>query len=167
MKAQLIISNVSFTYYDTDFAFFQTTPDINQADAQTQCINWGGNLAAIKSSVEDSLLLYSIADLDETFTCHIGLNDVDYEAGTDGSLFVWINGINSAYRNFGTLLHNFPRSNDDNNCVRHRYRVGDIGTLSQGWLNALCTDERNCYFCTKPGKERSLIINQYVNDNTL
>ena len=96
------------------------------------------------------MLLYSIADLDVTFTCHIGLNDIDHEAGTNGSHFVWVDGSTSAYRNFGTLLYDFPISEDDHHCVRHRYRVD--GTLSQGWLNAPFTDERNCYFCNKPGK---------------
>ena len=80
---------------------------IVQSVAQTQCINWGGNLAAIKSTVEDSLLLYSIPDLDTTFTCHIGLNVIDIEAGTNGSAFVWIDGSSSSYRNWGTLIHTF------------------------------------------------------------
>ena len=141
------------------FGYFNNSSLIDWYSAQLRCLDWGGNLATVKSDEEDSLLLYSIADLEETFTCHIGLNDIDYEAGIDESLFVWVDGSNSAYRNFGTLSHNFPRPNHDHNCVRHRYRVGDIGTLSQGWINALYTDERNCYFCTKPGKERSLIIN--------
>ena len=96
------------------------------------------------------MLFYSIPDLEITFTCHIGLNDINNEAGTDGDAFVWVDGSNSTYRNFGTLLHNFPISEDDYHCVRHRYRVD--GTLSQGWLNEPCTDERNCYFCNKPGK---------------
>ena len=119
MKAQLSISNVLFTYYDTDFAFFRTAPDINQADAKTQCINWGGNLATIKSSVEDSLILYSIPDSEIAFSCHIGLNDIDNEAGTDGSTFVWIDSSNNAYRNFGTLGQGYPVTNDGSDCVRH------------------------------------------------
>ena len=161
------VPDTQLTYGRTLFGYFSDSPPIDWYTAQLRCLDWGGNLATIKSPVEDILLLYSVADLDETFTCHIGLNDIDYEAGTDGSMFVWIDGSNNAYRNFGTLLHNFPRSIDDHHCVRHRYKAGGIGTLSQGWFNAPCTDERNCYFCTKPGKERFLIINQYVNDNTL
>ena len=100
------------------FGYFNNSSLIDWYSAQLRCLDWGGNLATVKSDEEDSLLLYSITDLEETFTCYIGLNDIDYEAGTDESLFVWIDGSNSAYRNFGTLLHNFPRSNDDDNCVR-------------------------------------------------
>ena len=145
-----VFSDVSFTYDGTDFAYFQTYPDINQPDAQTQCMNWGGNLSTINSAVEDSLLLYSIPDLETTFTCHIGLNDIDNEAGTDGDAFVWIDGSNNIYRKWGTLNNNFPISNIDYDCVRHRYRISG-GELSQGWLNNRCSDRRNCYFCSKQG----------------
>ena len=148
MKAQLPISNVS--YYDTDFAFFQTFPNINQSDAQTQCINWGGNLATIKSAVEDSLLLYIIPDSERAFSCHIGLNDIDNEAGTDGSAFVWIDGSTNAYRNFGTLYMNYPVGINNDDCVRHRYIDGDYASL--GWRSAPCSEIRNCYFCSKRGK---------------
>ena len=149
-KAQTVISEVSFTYNGTDFTFFQTSPNINQADAQTQCINWGGNLATITSAVEDSLLLYSNHNLDTTFTCHIGLNDIDDEAGTDGDAFVWIDGSTSNYRKWGTLNQNYPLSSNSNlDCVRLRYRIS--GVLSQGWVNAPCHDTRNCYFCSKQG----------------
>ena len=117
--AQTTVSEVSFTYDRTDFAFFQTSPYINQLGAQIQCINWGGNLATIKSSVEDSLILYSIPDSEIAFSCHIGLNDIDNEAGTDGSTFVWIDSSNNAYRNFGTLGQGYPVTNDGSDCVRH------------------------------------------------
>ena len=146
--AQTIVSEVSFTYDGTDFAFFQTSPNINQPDAQTQCTNWGGNLSTINSGVEDSLLLYSIPDLEITFACHIGLNDIDDEAGTDGDAFVWIDGSNSTYRKWGTLFHDYPISTADYDCVRHRYKF--VG-ISQGWLNSLCSQLRNCYFCSKQG----------------
>ena len=140
---------VSFTYDATDFAFFRTSPDINQPDSQTQCLNWGGNLATINSAVEDSLLLYSIPDIETTFTCHIGLNDIADEAGTDGDAFIWIDGSNSTYRNWGTLSNNFPVSTAYHDCVRHRYRAG--GVLSHGWLNTQCSNTRNCYFCSNQG----------------
>ena len=99
------------------------------------------------------MLLYSITDLDVTFTCHIGLNDIESEAGTIGRRFVWIDGSNRNYRNFGSLNWNFPISEDDFDCVRHRYRVS--GVLSQGWLNIPCSQKRNCYFCSKPGEYSS------------
>ena len=148
--AQTIVSEVSFTYDGTDFTFFETFPVINQADAQAQCINWGGNLATIKSDVEDSLLLYCSPDLDTIFTCHIGLNDIDSEAGTDGSAFVWTDGSTSSYRNWGNLTTENPVADDNFDCVRFRYR-DNAGVLSQGWLNAPCDIIRNCYFCSKPG----------------
>ena len=112
-------------------------------------MNWGGNLATIKSAVEDSLLFYSIPDLDTTFTCHIGLNKI---GGTD---FVWIDGSTSSYRNWGTLSSNFPISTNGYDCVRHRYQSD--GVLSRGWLNQPCSDTRNCYFCSKPGKYRPIM----------
>ena len=124
-------------------------PDTNQTVSQTQCINWGGNLATIESAVEDSLLFYSIPDLSTTFTCHIGLNKIG------GADFVWIDGSTSSYRNWGTLITNFSISNGD--CVGHRYRSG--GVLSQGWLNRPCNVTRNCYFCSKSGKYRSINVN--------
>ena len=97
------------------------------------------------------MLFYSNPDLSLTNTCHIGLNDIDDEAGTDGDAFVWIDNSTSSYRKWGTLAYEFPRSNANYDCVRHRYRDG-AGELSQGWFNALCTNERNCYFCSKSGK---------------
>ena len=148
VKAQLPISNVSFTYYDTDFAFFQTSPYIDQPDAQTQCINWGGNLATINSAVEDDLLFYSIPDLETTFTCHIGLKDID-NANDDGDAYVWIDGSISTYRKWGTLTYSYPLPSISYDCVRHRYRTDSV--LSEGWLNAPCSNTRNCYFCNKQG----------------
>ena len=58
------------------FGFFNTPPNINQPNAQAECLNWGGNLATIKSIIEDSLLLYSSPDINTVFTCHIGLNRI-------------------------------------------------------------------------------------------
>ena len=78
------------------------------------------------------------------------MNDIDNEADTDGSAYVWIDGSASTYRNFGTLDDDFPRGfYIDHDCVRLRYRVSNV--LSQGWLNAPCDETRNCYFCSKQG----------------
>ena len=107
-----------------------------------ECMAWSGNLATIKSAVEDSLLLYSSPDLDTIFTCHIGLN----RGG--GSAFVWEDGSTSSYRNWGM---NFPSGDPNRDCVRNRYNAAG-GVLSQGWLNDPCSVARNCYFCSKPGK---------------
>ena len=148
--AQTTVSQVSFSFDGTEFEFFQASPDVSWLDAQIQCINWGGNLSTINSSVEDSLLLYSIPDLNATFSCHVGLNDINNEAGTDGDAFVWIDGSNSTYMNWGILIQNYPISEPDYDCVRHRYRDG-AAVLSQGWLNFPCTVEKNCYFCSKQG----------------
>ena len=95
------------------------------------------------------MLFYSIPDLETTFTCHIGLNDINNEAGTDGDAFVWVDGSNSTYRKWGTLTITYPSPNIDFDCVRLRYRTD--GVLSYGWLNAPCRDTRNCYFCSKQG----------------
>ena len=141
--------DIQLTYNDTVFGYFNT-PEMNWYSAQLMCLGWGGNLATIKSAVEDSLLLYSIPDLDTTFTCHIGLNKIG------GADFGWIDGSTSSYRNWGTLAKSFPISNTGYDCVRHRYKSG--GVLSQGWLNDPCTERRNCYFCSKSGKYCSLTV---------
>ena len=97
------------------------------------------------------MLLYSIPDLDTTFTCHIGLERIDGE-------YVWIDGNTSGYRKWGTLSDTQPLSTTTRptfNCVRHKYRVG--GVLSQGWANAGCTESRNCYFCSKSGKQARML----------
>ena len=133
----------------TRFGYLYDSPT-TWLDAQLNCISWGGNLATIKSAVEDSLLFYSITDITSSFSCHIGLNDIEYEAGTNGSAFVWVDGSTSSYRNFGTLSETFPIARDNYDCVRYRYRT--FGSqLSHGWLNIPCNNERNCYFCSKPG----------------
>ena len=147
--AQTTVSQVSFSFDGTEFEFFQASPDVSWLDAQIQCINWGGNLSTINSSVEDSLLLYSIPDLNATFSCHVGLNDINNEAGTDGDAFVWIDGSTSIYRNWGTLQEIYPLSQTGFDCVRHRYRIS--GILSHGWVNAPCSDTRNCHLCSKQG----------------
>ena len=84
------------------------------------------------------------------------MNDIDNEAGTDGSAFVWIDGSTSSYRNWGNLDIVYPVANTNYDCVRFRYR-NNSGVLSQGWLNDPCTVARNCYFCSKPGTYRPII----------
>ncbi|KAI6647147.1 Receptor-type tyrosine-protein phosphatase C-like [Oopsacas minuta] len=112
-----------FILDDNTFGYFTISPVINWITAQLYCINWGGNLATIKSAEEDSLLFYSITDLDNAFSCFIGLNDIDVEAGTDASAFVWIDGSASTYRNFDSLIGINPGdSNAPWDCVRFRYR---------------------------------------------
>ena len=137
------MSEVSFTYDGTDFTFFETS-NVNQEVGQAQCVTWGGYLATINSAIEDYLLFYSIPDLLETFTCYIGLRDINNVNG-DGSEYIWEDGSIGTYRNFAS---GFPRTNGKN-CVRHRYRID--GILSDGWLNTACTEGRNCYFCSKQG----------------
>ena len=65
--------------------------------------------------------------------------------------FVWLDGNTSGYRKWGTLSGIHPTQNANTNCVRHRYR-DSASELSQGWVNAVCSDTRNCYFCSKSGK---------------
>ena len=79
------------------------------------------------------------------------MNDIQHDAGTDESAFVWVDGSNSTYRNFGTLAVEFPVANENHDCVRARYR-STFGVLSQGWANVECTTARGCYYCSKPGK---------------
>ena len=147
--------DTQLTHNDTVYGYF-TTSVIDWYSAELLCLDWGGNLATIKAAVEDSLLFYSITDITNEFTCHIGLNDISNDAGTNGSAFVWVDGSTSSYRNFGTSSYNFPRAIDNLDCVRYRYR-NSTGELSQGWLNVRCEEERNCYFCSKPGKHSSWV----------
>ncbi|KAI6654979.1 hypothetical protein LOD99_11451, partial [Oopsacas minuta] len=138
-----------FILDDSTFGYFTISPVINWVTAQLYCINWGGNLATIKSAEEDSLLFYSITDLDNSFSCLIGLNDIDVDAGTDASAFVWVDGSNSTYRNFDSLIGINPGdSNAAWDCIRFRYRSG-AGVLSTGWINRGCQARRSCYFCSQ------------------
>ncbi|KAI6661276.1 hypothetical protein LOD99_10056 [Oopsacas minuta] len=96
------ILELSFTFDDTNFAYF-TLPGnfINWPEAEASCINWGGYLATIKSEQVDSLLYYTPEDIQIHFGCFLGLNDMENEAGTIASAFVWVDGSNSSYRKFG------------------------------------------------------------------
>ena len=142
--------DAQFTYRDADFGHFTTYPAVDWYAAQLSCLDWGGNLATIQSAVEDNLLFYSITNYLGRFSCHIGLNDIQNDAGNDENAFVWVDGSNSTYRNFGTLGRNYPIPIEDHDCVRARYR--NTGILSQGWVNVECTTTRGCFYCSKPGK---------------
>ncbi|KAI6658946.1 Regenerating islet-derived protein 4 precursor, partial [Oopsacas minuta] len=142
--------NISLTYDDTTFGYFIVSP-INWTNAELECNNWGGHLATIKSAEEDSLLFYTIIDFNNSFSCYIGLNDIDVEAGTNVSAFVWVDGSNSTYRNFQSNFgHASPTGGPDNDCVRFRYSNVE-GVLSSGWINRRCSFTRPCYFCNKAG----------------
>ena len=90
------------------------------------------------------MLFYCNPDLSITNTCHIGLNKIG------GVGFGWIDDSISSYRKWGTIGLMYPVTYANYDCVRHRYR-GATGELSQGWVNALCSAGRNCYFCSKQG----------------
>ena len=142
--------DVQFSYGNSDFGYFTITPAVDWYTAQLSCSDWGGNLATIQSAVEDYLLFYSITNYLGRLSCYIGLNDIQNDAGNDENAFVWVDGSNSTYRNFGTLGGNYPISKEDHDCVRLRYR-STSGVLSQGWVNAECNTVRGCYCCSKPG----------------
>ena len=140
-----------FVFDDTRFGYFYDSPTSTWLDAQLNCISWGGNLATIKSEEEDSLLYYSTTDIPTPYGCYIGLNDILNEAGTDGSVYTWVDGSSSDYRNFET---GFPNNLVDRDCVQFRYIMGMRGgVLSDGWNNKACSIGNNCHFCTKTGKK--------------
>ena len=138
-----------FIFNNTTFGYFYDSPATTWLNAQLNCISWGGNLATIKSDEEDSLLYYSTTNITLAYGCYIGLNDILNEAGTDGSMYTWVDGSSSAYRNFET---GFPDNIVDHDCVQFRYTMGG-GVLSDGWNNIACNIGNNCHFCTKTGKK--------------
>ena len=115
--------------------------------AQTNCVTWGGNLVTIDSKQVDSLLYYMVSS---DYTCWIGLNDRDNEAGNNGSAFVWVDGSTSTYRQWDTVYNNEPNGNTnaDYNCVSFRYFNGS----ASGWDDRECYAYVWCYFCKKSGK---------------
>ena len=142
---------IQLTYNNTLFGYFRDSPKIDWYTAQLSCLEWGGNLATIKSEEEDSLLYYSTTDIPTAYGCYIGLNDILNEAGTDGSVYTWVDGSSSDYRNFET---GFPNNLVDRDCVQFRYIMGMRGgVLSDGWNNKACSIGNNCHFCTKTGKK--------------
>ena len=114
--------------------------------AQLNCIDWEGNLITIDSKRTDSLLYYMTSD----YTCWIGLNDRDNEAGNNGSAFVWVDGSASTYRQWDTVYNNEPDGNTkpEYDCVSFRYLNG----ASNGWDDRNCNAHVSCYFCQKSGK---------------
>ena len=95
------------------------------------------------------MLYYSTTDIQTHFSCYIGLNGIQNEAGTDVSMYTWVDGSSSIYRNFE---NGFPTNIDDRDCVRFRYNTGG-GVKSDGWLNQRCSFETNCHFCSRSGEE--------------
>ena len=146
------LPTVSFIFEGTQFGYFTLPPEsINWVDSETSCIAWNGHLATIRSQQEDTLLLHSTLNIDNV-ECFIGLNDGENDAGTDPDAFVWVDGSNSTYRQFGTSFgYTFPVGvNDGDDCVRFRYVIRN--TISNGWFNRRCDVFRSCYFCNRPGK---------------
>ena len=131
---------------DSTYALFTTSSKIYWTTAQSECVNWGGNLVTIDSKQVDSLLYY----MSSGYTCWIGLNDRDNEAGNNGSAFVWVDGSTSTYRQWDTVYNNEPDGNinPDYDCVSFRYANG----AASGWDDRTCDAYSFCYFCQKPGK---------------
>ena len=98
-------------------------------------------------------MLHSIVNI-HNISCFIGLNDRKIEAMEVASAFVWEDGSNSTYRQFGNSFgRTHPIGSDpgnENDCVRFRYT--ELTAISNGWLNQDCNVMRSCYFCTRLGK---------------
>ena len=135
------------TIDDTTYGYFSTTPDSNTwITTQLNCIDWGGNLTTIDSKQIDSLLYYMIT---VEYKCWIGLNDITFEAGTNGSAFVWVDGSTSTYRQWDMIYNNEPDDPDGTrDCVAFRYLDG----AASGWEDRTCDAYVSCYFCQKSGK---------------
>ena len=135
------------TIDDATYGYFSTTPDLNTwITARLNCIDWGGNLTTIDSKQIDSLLYYMIA---VEYKCWIGLNDIAFEAGTNGSAFVWVDGGTSTYRQWDTIYNTEPDDTDGTrDCVAFRYLDG----AANGWDDRTCDSFVSCYFCQKSGK---------------
>ena len=87
-----LLEEIIFDY--STYAVFTKDPlsrKIAWSTAQSECVTWGGNLVTIDSKQVDSLLYYMTSD----YTCWIGLNDRDNEAGNISSAFVWVDGSTS------------------------------------------------------------------------
>ena len=146
------------TFEDSTFSIFTTYPRISWSVARDSCINWGGNLATIKSSQQDSLL-YDLADIDVYYASWIGLNDRHNEADNNPNEFVWEDGSDSNYRQFATSPSTYPRGlTVGSDCVSFRYK--NLNVLSDGWNDGQCDDAVFSYYCSKPGE----LFNQYCFD---
>ena len=141
----MIFRNSTYGVFTAD-----NVSDSTWLSAQDSCASWSGNLATITSQQEDTLLYY-LPDMDTYYSCWIGLNDRDNEAGADGSAFVWVDGSNSTYRQFSTTPFSQPNDTDGTkDCVGFRYQNGT--EISDGWNNRDCNETSQCYFCQKSGE---------------
>ena len=77
---ELIHDNTTYSVFTRDVT---TGNQITWSDAQDICINWGGNLATIKSKQIDTLLYYLTDIYSKHFATWIGLNDISVEATTE------------------------------------------------------------------------------------
>ena len=99
--------------------------------------------------------MYFLTNINTHSATWIGLNDINEEAGTDASSFVWVDGSDSTYRQFATSPESeaYPRATDGNwDCVSFRYFRDPFYTLSNGWHNRPCGSVVFSYFCNKPGE---------------
>ena len=143
------------TFEDSTFSIITTYPRISWSAARDSCINWGGNLATIKSSQQDSLL-YDLADIDVYYASWIGLNDRQNEADNNPNEFIWEDGSDSNYIQFATNPSSYPRGvTVESDCVSFRYR--DLNVLSDGWNDRECDDAVFSYYCSRSGE----LFNQY------
>ncbi|KAI6658168.1 Adhesion G-protein coupled receptor D1-like isoform X2 [Oopsacas minuta] len=115
----------------TCFSYFRTTgtSSVNWDDARTQCLSGGYDLATVTSRRENSLMYGTNTGQNR---CWIGLHDEDVE-GT----FVWADGSNSAFRNWGS---GEPNNHNNQDCA---YTWG-----SPRWDDNDCQVKRRCYFCS-------------------
>ena len=133
---------------NSTYGYFTTLQKIPWLESQLNCMSWGGNLVTIDSKRIDSLLYY----LTPSYTCWIGLNDRDNEAGHNTSAFVWVDGITSTYRQFDTIANPNGEPDDPDgasDCVDFRYGY-NLG--SDGWDDRICNAFVYCYFCQKSSK---------------
>ena len=146
----MAIPTISFTFDGTQFGYFTLQESINWVDSETECMAWNGNLTTIRSQQEDTLLLHSLANT-QSIECFIGLNDRENDAMNNASAFVWVDGSDSIYRQFGNSFGlTFPNVTMDNDCVGFRYVVNS--EASNGWINQGCEVIKSCYFCNRPSK---------------
>ena len=104
-------------------------------------MSWGGDLASIRSSDEESFIL----SLGKSYygSCWIGHHDRYNEARNNATLFVSLEGSLSLYRNFYSALSDLSGNED---CVHLRRWNQD------GWDDLSCHNKLNCYICAKPSK---------------
>ncbi|KAI6655606.1 hypothetical protein LOD99_2104 [Oopsacas minuta] len=116
----------AITNEGTCFKYF-TSSGLNWAQTRDLCLEWGGDLATVRSE-QEGILLESIGSVD----CWIGINDIDNEGS-----FVWVDGSTSSYRNWVPGQPNNARGNEDCGHI-----VGQ-----REWNDLPCTELRSCYYC--------------------